>query len=411
MKSKIKYDKVVLYILLNFFVENDGYKRYNISKYSYGEVILGMEFIRCPKCGKINRYIGSYCKECFEDYDNMNITENDFVIPIYEKKFIYLTDEKYYEKVIMFSEKEGVMISPSIWDDDYQEDDICRYIVKRGKVISIIDDNFGTEYEKKYEIGDWYLRSLAKIDDYKGNIPYGNYFEVFCETVTIANLDVWFTNKGDMFMYNPEVRSVEDLRPIKKGRYVREDDIIRYEIKDIKTGKTIRSYACVINGKYCPGTYVCEEKYSQLKSIVNKPISVANPLVAPATISEQEFFDNYPCLICNTRQAWIKKEWSYYANGEISMYAECKLCGHVAQETEKADTMKRIAYNGSRPIQGYRPPAGSVRYLDNPCPYCNSYQVRYIKWKDKRASVYFWGRLSMKIGTHYICDNCKKTWE
>ena len=50
-------------------------------------------------------------------------------------------------------------------------------------------------------------------------------------------------------------------------------------------------------------------------------------------------------------------------------------------------------------------------YLPHPCPYCRRYKVRYIKWEDKRASVYFWGGLSSKIGTHYICDNCKKTWE
>lgn len=52
-----------------------------------------------------------------------------------------------------------------------------------------------------------------------------------------------------------------------------------------------------------------------------------------------------------------------------------------------------------------------TQYLPHPCPYCHRYKVRYIKWEDKRASVYFWGRMSSKIGTHYICDNCKKTWE
>jgi hypothetical protein len=52
-----------------------------------------------------------------------------------------------------------------------------------------------------------------------------------------------------------------------------------------------------------------------------------------------------------------------------------------------------------------------THYLPHPCPYCHRYKVRYIKWEDKRNSIYFWGRLSSKIGTHYICDNCKKTWE
>lgn len=52
-----------------------------------------------------------------------------------------------------------------------------------------------------------------------------------------------------------------------------------------------------------------------------------------------------------------------------------------------------------------------TQYLPYPCPYCHRYKVRYIKWEDKRASVCFWGRMSSKIGTHYICDNCKKTWE
>lgn len=52
-----------------------------------------------------------------------------------------------------------------------------------------------------------------------------------------------------------------------------------------------------------------------------------------------------------------------------------------------------------------------TRYLPHPCPYCHRYKVRYIKWKDKRASIYFWGSMSSKIGANYICDNCKRTWE
>jgi hypothetical protein len=34
----VKYGKVVLCNLLHFFVENDGYKRYNVGKYSYGRI-------------------------------------------------------------------------------------------------------------------------------------------------------------------------------------------------------------------------------------------------------------------------------------------------------------------------------------------------------------------------------------
>lgn len=307
-----------------------------------------------------------------------------------------------------------VMVTPNtgilVRSKDVNGENIDYYsnpIEKRGKTIEVLDPDM----PNSYDMGDWCLNPISRGYIYNGNIPQGNYFEVYCETGTIATLEVWFTNNGDIFMYNPEVHSVEDLRPVKKGRYVREGDVIRYETTDIKTAETTRSYACVINGKYCPEAYISEEKYNQIKGDLNKPISISNPLVAPAAISEKEFFENYPCLICNTRQMWTDKEWKYYAGGEISVYAKCKLCGYVAQETEKADTIKRIAYNGSNPIPGYRSPAGSVRYLDNPCPYCHTYQARYIKWKDKMASVHFWGILSSKIGARYICDNCKKTWE
>lgn len=52
-----------------------------------------------------------------------------------------------------------------------------------------------------------------------------------------------------------------------------------------------------------------------------------------------------------------------------------------------------------------------TKYFTSPCPHCGHYKARYIKWEDKRNSIYFWGRLSGKIGKNYICDNCKWTWE
>lgn len=361
-----------------------------------------MALIKCPECGKIVIYKGRYCEECYTNFDNMNITDSDFITPIYENKFTYLSNESYCAEIVMYTERDGFMISysPNI------KDGYCRPIRKNGKIITVNGD-----VTDQYEMGEWYLNSIAKMDVYKGTIPYGNYFDVFCETETIASLDVWFTQKGDMYMYNPEVKSQSDLYPIKKGKYVREDDIIRYQMTTLKDGKTSKGCAIVINGRYCPMAYISEDRLEQYRSQYNKPISVDNPVVAPAEITEKEFFENYPCLICNARQIWQNREWKYYAHGEISVYAKCKLCDHVAQEIEKPYILKRIAYNGSAPIQGYRAPAGSVRYLDNPCPHCNAYQVRYAKWKDKRVSVSFWGMLSPKIGTRYKCDNCNKMWE
>lgn len=369
-----------------------------------------MALIKCPECGEISVYKGNYCNGCFENYDKMNITEKDFVTPLFEKKFVRIDNDGHYKKIIMLTEREGVIVSPKMWGD-YEEDYFCEPIVKNGNIIDVLKEDDRDFCQEKYEMIDCYLNPIAKGDIYSGVIPNANYFEVYCATGTGMTLEKWFTSEGDVFLYEPNIKDAKDLHPMRRGRYVRDGDIIRSETIDTNTGEKFKSCDFVIKGRYCPGALVSEDKLEFYKKEITKPISVSNPTVASPVITKKEFFDNYPCLICNARQIWSKQEWEYYAKGEISIYAECKLCHHVAQEIENPQRMKSIAYHGSDPVPGFRLPAGSIRYLDNPCPYCGAYQARYIKWKDKRASIYFWGRLSSKIGTHYICDNCKKTWE
>lgn len=82
------------------------------------------------------------------------------------------------------------------------------------------------------------------------------------------------------------------------------------------------------------------------------------------------------------------------------------------QRFEKEQENQRI-YEAEKDaaINGTSNSPWDIKYLPYPCPYCNRYRVRHMKWEDKRASVMFWGAHSMQIGKHYICDNCKKSWE
>ena len=51
------------------------------------------------------------------------------------------------------------------------------------------------------------------------------------------------------------------------------------------------------------------------------------------------------------------------------------------------------------------------RYYTYPCPFCGHYKVRDANWDDKRVSVAFWGVASSKIGDHYKCEHCNRTWK
>ena len=82
------------------------------------------------------------------------------------------------------------------------------------------------------------------------------------------------------------------------------------------------------------------------------------------------------------------------------------------QAAEEAENRKRqLDAERDAAINGTGGAPWETHYLPYPCPHCGRYKVRYIKWEDKKASIYFWGRMSTKIGKNYICDNCKKTWE
>ncbi len=50
------------------------------------------------------------------------------------------------------------------------------------------------------------------------------------------------------------------------------------------------------------------------------------------------------------------------------------------------------------------------RYYTYPCPYCGHYKVRPANWDDKKFSVAFWGVYSSKVGHHYKCEKCGRTW-
>ena len=460
---------------------------------------MGLEkkIFKCPKCGKLSFYEGSYCTNCYEDYNNMNLTDKNFFHPIYEKIFYDLRDSKQYKKMLLFTSDYGVMIYPNR-GGTYEEDAFLVEFRKKGNILYLAGDYdnvyiFGNWYlqskeynfmyyefkkideapskfkkkyvrvndkedyvkvimptddegilyrhikgydgeisefythfikrgntltvpnsdmDEKFELGDWYLNVCMQGFNYKGRIPEGNYFDVYCETGTLAAMEYWYTVDGDLYVFDPSIKAIDKaLKPVNKGKYVREGNIIRQELYSTRTGKVERSIDFVIDGKYCINVYVVEDQYEYYNKEASKPLEVLNPMVALPIISEKEFFDNYPCPYCNARQIWTKKSWNYYASGNISVYAECKICGGIAQEIETEYDLKKIAYHGSKPNPYYRAPAGSVHYLDNPCPYCKAYQVRYIKWKDKVLSVSFWGRASSKLGAHYICDNCKKTWE
>lgn len=111
----------------------------------------------------------------------------------------------------------------------------------------------------------------------------------------------------------------------------------------------------------------------------------------------------------------------YIGSRAISRYKLAKYQPEVYKqmiEEEKAQVERNAAIHRAMldaerdaAVNGTQGAPWEKQYLPYPCPYCRRYKVRYIKWEDKRASIYFWGRLSTKIGTHYICDNCKKTWE
>lgn len=411
--EKTRFQRVIG--MIEKYVNENALRRKNLGECSSviinePEEVISEKYFRCPSCGKISVNNGEFCVNCYERIKNLSLTRQNFIKPLSEKVFYNPRDKKDYLKVVFLTENSGLVLRSTEKNGEYIEDYYSDPFIKRGNSIVIQDEDFPREYE----ISDWYLKNTTKGYSYKGNIPNGNFFETYCETGTFMFMEYWFTNTGDVYMFDPSKSNeltADALHPVGKGKYVRDGDVIRMEIKDFKSGQTKKTSAFVINGRYCPGVYVVEDKFDFYNKEMDKPINVSNPIVAPAEITEREFFENYPCPYCNARQAWQKKEWNYYASGNISIYAQCKLCGGTAQEIEDAPTIRKIAYNGSKPNPYYHPTAGSIRYLDNPCPYCHSYQVRYIKWKDKRASVYFWGRLSSKIGTHYICDNCKKTWE
>ncbi len=413
--EKIRFQKVIE--MIENYINENALRRKNLGGYSsvninVPEDAISERYFICPSCGKPSVNNGEFCTNCYKRIENLSLIRQNFIEPISEKVFYNPKNKKDYLKVVFLTENSGLILRSNEKDGKYIEDYYSDPFIKRGNSIFVQNEYSPDEYE----LSDWYLKTTTKGYSYKGTIPNANFFETYCGVDGIMFMEYWFTNTGNVYMFDPSKLGEltgDALHPVGKGKYVRDGDVIRMEIKDFKSGRTKKTSVLVINGRYSPGVYVVEDRFDfyNKEMDIEKPINVSNPIVAPAEITEKEFFENYPCPYCNARQAWAKKEWNYYAAGNISIYARCKLCGGIAQEIEDAHTIRKIAYNGSKPDPYYHQVAGSVRYLDNPCPYCHSYQVRYIKWKDKRASVYFWGILSTKIGAHYICDNCKKTWE
>lgn len=109
----------------------------------------------------------------------------------------------------------------------------------------------------------------------------------------------------------------------------------------------------------------------------------------------------------------LNKRLHIYDLQKNDLQAYLKLVEEELEKQRQKEEEERIIYEAEKnaAINGNPDNPWEKKYLPYPCPYCNRYKVRYMKWEDKRASVMFWGAHSMKIGKHYICDNCKKTWE
>lgn len=396
--------------LLKEYVEENSLRN-NRSSYSRitkngstNSVVKGVQntsakFLICPNCGKMIPNKGTYCGECYEDFDDMIFTDRNYKSPISETKYydICSSDKKEYKKICFVTQSSGIIYSPFEKDGEYTEDYFeDSFTIKGGKIV--------TEEEIYEKYGDYLYEPQTQ---YVGTIPDGNYFEAHCRFNEYVR-PIWFHANGTVVGYDG---FGADAKVSHEGRYIREGDLIRTDMTEKKTGKKTTYIWLVINGALCRDAYVNDNGFAKVTALRSKPMPTTGGSLFGTTITKEEFFENYPCQWCNARQTFIEQSWDYTSFGCISVSGRCRKCNGFFTECKEPEIIKKIAYNGSPRNPYYKPTAGATRYLDNSCPYCGSYQVRYAKWEDKQMSAAFWGFFSQKLHAHYKCEKCGKMWE
>ncbi len=358
------------------------------------------KLILCPNCGKIQPNNGTYCGSCLKHFDEMVFQKKNILNPISETIFFSIDNKKDYLKLCYVNDQKGIIFSPSCDNANYKEDYFDdEFSVSNGKII--VNNSIGTaEYERYGEF--LYMANTQ----YFGEIASTNYFEAYCSFNNVCK-PIWFLADGRILMFDG---IDESLKPSDEGRYFREGNLIRTDIVNKITGKKEISVWLVANGKLCRDVYATEKGIEQIKQIERKSMPLSGGSEYFSSISQKEFFNNYPCKWCNARREWINQEWEYESFGSISASALCRACKRPSIECDEPSEMKRIAYQGN-PNPYYHRPVGESGYLDSPCPYCGAYRVRYAKWEDKQMSVAFWGFFSHKLHSKYKCDKCKQMWD
>ena len=357
-------------------------------------------FLICPSCGKIIQNKGTYCPECYTDFDDMIFSQKNYREPISQIKYynICATDKKDYKKIVFLTSSTGFVISPKTYDG-YEEDYFCdKFSVQNGVIIT--EDPIMSDKYAKY--GD-FLYDPQTV--YNSTIPNSNFFDAHCSFNQYVK-PIWFLADGTVRMYDG---NGADAKVSDEGRYLRDGNLIKTELTDKKSGAMRTQYWLVVNGSLCGDAYANDAGFEKIKDLSTKPIVSGSSTYS--TITKEEFFKYYPCQFCNARQEWKETSWEYTSFGSILVSGRCRKCNGYFNECEEPEVIKRIAHRGSDRNPFYHAPAGSTHYLDNPCPYCGSYQVRYAKWQDKQMSAAFWGFFSPKLHSNYKCEKCGKMWE
>ena len=363
-----------------------------------------IKFLKCPNCGKLLQNKGTYCTECYEDYDEMFFEDKNYIHPISEVTYYEFEsgiNEKEYKTICFLTQSSGFIISPKTFDE-YIKDYFCEpFLVERGK---IVEESVSKDSYVKY--GD-YLYNADTLYSYSGEIPESNYFEAYFYYNQYVK-PIWFFPDGRVIMYDG---TDHDGKISDEGIYIRDGEIIRAEMYKKETGEKYTRFWLIVEGTLCRDAYANEDAIKRIKKLSEKPLTKNTSVLSGYTITKEEFFNNYPCEYCNARRTFVDTTWDYRAFGSISVSGRCKKCNNYFVECGEPKEIKRIAYKGSEPNPYLKPAAGATRYMDNPCPYCGSYEVRHTKWSDKQMSAAFWGFFSYKLHTNYKCDNCGKMWE
>lgn len=222
------------------------------------------KFFKCPKCGKLIVYTSEkqYCPECFEDYDDAIVEECGIIYPRSETKYYDLgrLDKKNYLKICFLTSSNGFVFSSYTKDGVYQEDYFSYYFEVQGGNIALQDDIMDDQYRAD---GD-YLYDPRTI--YNGRVPQDQYFDGYYDFNHVVK-PIRFRSNGTVQMYsedNPNSPVADE------GRYLREGNIIRTDLKDLKSGEWKSSLWLVINGRLCRDAYVSEAGYNDAAVLLTK---------------------------------------------------------------------------------------------------------------------------------------------